>query len=96
MALFDTGLILLVCSGSACTATCNVTCPHEISRCFLTQGGLNLASWCLVSVQETLKSVVAQYNASQLLTMREVSGQAWLVRSRVCAFQLALPQDLNW
>ena len=26
-----------------------------------------------VSVQETLKSVIAQYNASQLLTMREVT-----------------------
>ena len=29
----------------------------------------------LVVAQETLKSVIAQYNASQLLTMREVSVQ---------------------
>lgn len=39
-----------------------------------------------VCVQETLKSVIAQYNASQLLTMREVSVSSLLTLAHQCAF----------
>jgi hypothetical protein len=34
-------------------------------------------------IQETLKSVVAQYNASQLLTMREVGDRMWQLFGRL-------------
>ena len=32
----------------------------------------------ILRMQETLKSVIAQYNASQLLTMREVQSLAFI------------------
>lgn len=37
-----------------------------------------------VHVQETLKSVIAQYNASQLLTMREVRHLTLLTLPHQC------------
>lgn len=41
-------------------------------------------------IQETLKSVVAQYNASQLLTMREVRDGAEAWRESVCVGKMGM------
>lgn len=76
--------------------------PSKLPEIYRTLGS-DYAERVLPSIiQETLKSVIAQYNASQLLTMREVrhlcgcfpsleAGGGWLVRHLYHCLAAGLP-----